>query len=80
MCPGGEDFVALGGDSQVVALQARLRSTPDDPRTLADLAAAYLSRARVTADPSWYTKAGELLDHAAALDADNVRTLTAQLF
>ncbi len=64
--------------AKVAGLQDRLRATPDDPRLIADLGAAYLSRARETADPSWYTKASELLDHGAAIDPDNVRTLTAQ--
>ncbi len=64
--------------AQVARLQDQLRSTPDDPRLLADLGAAYLARAKATADPTWYTKAGELLDRGAAIDPNNVRTLTAQ--
>ncbi len=64
--------------AKVAGLQDRLRSTPNDPRLLADLGAAYLSRAKETADPTWYTKAGEALDRATAIDANNVRTLTAQ--
>jgi len=63
---------------RVASLQDRLRATPDDPRLIADLGAAYLSRAKETADPTWYTKAGELLDRGAAIDPNNVRTLTAQ--
>ncbi len=64
--------------ARVADLQDRLRATPDDPRLLADLGAAYLSRAKETADPTWYTKAGEVLDRGAAVDPNNVRTLTAQ--
>jgi len=63
---------------KLATLQDRLRATPDDPRLIADLGAAYLSRAKETADPTWYTKAGELLDRGAAIDPNNVRTLTAQ--
>jgi tetratricopeptide (TPR) repeat protein len=63
---------------QVDSLQARLRATPDDAGLLADLGVAYLSRAKETADPTWYTKAGEALDRGSALDANNIRILTAQ--
>jgi tetratricopeptide (TPR) repeat protein len=57
-----ESLLGAGGggrtlDRTIAALQARVRGNGDDWRSLADLGVAYLQKARLTADPSWYTKA-----------------------
>lgn len=61
------------GERAVASAQARLYATPNDAKAMAGLASAYLYRVRETADPSYYSKAGELLDRATAVapnDAD----------
>ena len=58
------------GERAVAAALARLNNSPGDARAMAGLAAAYLFRARETADPSYYAKAGALLDRATALAPD----------
>lgn len=50
-------------------LQERLRATPEDPRLLVRLGAAYLTRARETADPSYYGRAEEALRRSHEIDA-----------
>ena len=55
------------GERAVAAALARLDAAPNDAHALAGLAAAYLFRVRETADPSYYAKAGALLDRAIAL-------------
>ena len=70
--------VAAGGTQATVArLQAQLGSTPDQPSLLTQLGAAYLTRARETADPSWYAKAADALRRSRDLDGDNPQTMTA---
>ena len=53
---------AAGDTAAVVArLQADLRRRPDEPRLLTGLGVAYVTRARETADPTFYAKAaGEI--------------------
>jgi tetratricopeptide (TPR) repeat protein len=67
-----------GGTAEVAVadLQARLAGTPDDPSLLTRLGEAYLIRARETADPTYYTKAGQALDRSAAVSPDRPDTLT----
>lgn len=65
-------------EARITSLQARLQAVPDDPGALTDLGVAYLSRAKETADPTWYAKADQALARSAALSPDQVRTLTAQ--
>ncbi|HEV2759849.1 MAG TPA: tetratricopeptide repeat protein, partial [Acidimicrobiales bacterium] len=69
---------AAGGGAQVAIsdLQTRLGATPDDPGLLTRLGEAYLLRARETADPSWFTKAGQALERSQALAPDRPATLT----
>ncbi len=55
------------GERAVAAAQVRLYAMPNDAKALAGLASAYLFRVRETADPSYYSKAGELLDRATAV-------------
>ena len=62
------------------ALEASVRLTPDDPDLLTRLGVVYLTRARQTADPSFFTRAAEALARSRTLggDAERPATLTAQ--
>ena len=68
------------GDSSAVAarLQAELRRRPDEPRLLTRLGVAYLTRARETADPSFYAKAAGVLARAARLAPADPETMVAR--
>jgi tetratricopeptide (TPR) repeat protein len=70
---------AVGADSvesTIAALQDRLRATPEDWRGYASLGLAYVARARVTADPSWYPMAeGALRESLRLRRGDNVDAL-----
>ena len=57
-------------------LQLQLRVGGENATLLTDLGVAYLNQARATADPSWYSKAGDALQRAQALGPDDARTLT----
>ncbi len=63
-------------EAAVADLQARLGATPDDPVLLTRLGEAYLVRARETADPSYFTRAGQALDRSQAVAPDRPATLT----
>ncbi|WP_436774290.1 tetratricopeptide repeat protein [Yinghuangia sp. YIM S09857] len=54
-------------DAVIAAAQGKLRTSPDDARTLATLGAAYVEQARVTGDPAYYPRAEEALARALAL-------------
>ncbi|WTW95822.1 hypothetical protein OG216_21655 [Streptomycetaceae bacterium NBC_01309] len=56
-------------DAVIAAAQGKLRTTPDDARTLATLGAAYVEQARVTGNPAYYPRAEEALTRALALAA-----------
>ena len=61
--------VVAGALSTVIAdLQTRVRTLPTDWRSFADLGLAYVQQARVTADPSYYPKAEEVLQRSLALN------------
>jgi tetratricopeptide (TPR) repeat protein len=51
--------------------QNRLRTTPDDPSTWAQLGSAYVEQARITADPSYYAKAQGALEKSLAQRPEN---------
>ncbi|WP_396447172.1 hypothetical protein [Actinomadura sp.] len=57
--------------SGVAGLQARLREQPHDAVGWASLGAAYVERARVTGDPAYYPKAGEVLRRSLAEEPGN---------
>ena len=59
------------GEKFIGSAQTRLTNNPNDPKAMAGLAAAYLVRVRETADPTYYQKAGELLDRATAINAND---------
>ena len=65
-------------EATVAKLQSQLRGSPDDPTLLTKLGVSYLTRARETADPSYYTKAAEALDRSQSLAPDATLTLTGE--
>ncbi len=60
------------------ALQVRLQRLPKDHLAWARLGSAYVQRARITADPSYYPKAEQALARAAALAPGDPEVLTGQ--
>lgn len=54
-------------DPIIASLQERLRENGDDARSFADLGLAYLQKGRLTADPTWYTKAEGVFNRSLAL-------------
>jgi tetratricopeptide (TPR) repeat protein len=71
---------AAAGDTAaaVARLQAELRRRPDEPRLLTRLGVAYLTRARETADPSFYAKAAGVLGRASRLAPADPGTMVAR--
>jgi tetratricopeptide (TPR) repeat protein len=69
---------AAGLAETVKGLQDRLKRLPRDHQAWASLGAAYVQQARLTADPSYYVKAQEVLDRAAALAPQDFTVLTGQ--
>lgn len=63
-------------DAQIQALQRRLREEPGDASAMATLGFAYVQQARITADPTWYAKAEQAIEAAAALDPSGERLET----
>ncbi|MGH3870421.1 MAG: tetratricopeptide repeat protein [Pseudonocardiaceae bacterium] len=70
----GDDAVAQPIDApsdplsrSIAAAQKRLLDNPGDAVTLAALGSAYVERARVTADPSYYQRAQAALDRSMAV-------------
>lgn len=49
-------------DQAIAKAQGELQDRPDDVNAQSDLAQAFLQKARETADPTYYDKAGQLLD------------------
>lgn len=62
-------------NAALIALQERLRQSPDDPRLLVALGAQYLQRARDTGDPAYYGRAEQALRRAVARQPDDVDAL-----
>jgi tetratricopeptide (TPR) repeat protein len=65
-------------DRAIAKAQTKLRADAHDADAQLALAQAFLQKARETADPTLYTKAGSLLDEVAAKAPDDVRVLVAQ--
>ncbi|MGH2735721.1 MAG: tetratricopeptide repeat protein, partial [Actinomycetota bacterium] len=61
---GGKDL-----DRAIQMLQRRVRAEPDDARSLALLGLAYVNRARISFDPSYYPKAASVLRRALEIEA-----------
>ncbi len=71
--------VASNGDlsNLIASLQARLRRLPDDAVSWSTLGLAYVQQARVTGDPSYYTKAAGALNRSLQVSPDeNAPALT----
>lgn len=68
---------AVGAAAAIDRAQALLQTHPDDPRALTDLGLAYLSRARETADPAYYTLAARALSRSSRLAPDDLSTMVA---
>jgi len=66
-----------GTEATVARLQAQLRDQPGEPRLLTRLGAAYLTRARESADPSYFTKAAAALGQSQAKAPGQPDTMTA---
>jgi tetratricopeptide (TPR) repeat protein len=62
----------------IPALQDRLRRVPGDHRGWSTLVLAYVEQARITADPTYYSKADEALARAVALSPEDSVMLTAK--
>ena len=63
---GGGARGATATDGRIASLAEAVRARPADTAAAAALGAAYLQRARETADPENYTLAGEVLERALA--------------
>jgi tetratricopeptide (TPR) repeat protein len=57
-------------DRTIASLQARLQAHAEDWRSHADLGLAYLQKGRLTADPTWYTKAEAVLTRSLSLNKE----------
>ena len=64
--PAGSAREAATPEGRIAALSAALRDRPEDTVAAASLAAAYLQRARETADPKNYLRANDVLERALA--------------
>ncbi|MCC6629317.1 MAG: tetratricopeptide repeat protein [Chloroflexi bacterium] len=63
-------------DALVATLQEYARQRPNEARVHSLLGAAYLQKARETADPSWYSRADGVLHTAIGLNPDDTDALT----
>jgi tetratricopeptide (TPR) repeat protein len=76
--PDSAPAAPVVGNGAAVAVnkaQALLQQHPDDPRALTALGLAYLSRAKETADPSYYTLADRVLKRSSGIVPDDLRTM-----
>jgi tetratricopeptide (TPR) repeat protein len=70
--PGPANLAARSGarlDTAIDAAQVRLRRLPKDWSTWAQLGSAYVERARITADPTYYPKAQGALQRSLHLES-----------
>jgi tetratricopeptide (TPR) repeat protein len=63
-------------EARIAALQRAAREAPRSAPAATALAHAYLQRARETGDPSWYAKAGGLVDRARSVAPRDPAVLT----
>ncbi|MFD7734796.1 tetratricopeptide repeat protein [Kitasatospora phosalacinea] len=73
--PAGQDSADTGLAADIRGLQEHLKQTPGDALAMASLGLAYVQQARITADPSYYPKAEEVLSRS--LGADPAENFTA---
>jgi tetratricopeptide (TPR) repeat protein len=77
--PAGATIVIDRLEQTIRRAQERLRTVPGDWRTWASLGLAYLERARVTTDPTYYPKAEEAVRRSLTLQpTGNAEALVAQ--
>jgi tetratricopeptide (TPR) repeat protein len=74
----GPPVAAADSGALVARLQAELRRRPDEPRLLTRLGVAYVTRARETADPTFYAKAAGVLGRATRLAPGDADTMVAR--
>ncbi|MGH2750956.1 MAG: tetratricopeptide repeat protein [Actinomycetota bacterium] len=55
-------------DDAIASLQQRLRNEPEDARSLSTLGLAYLQKARISTDPSFYSKSEAVLSRSLEID------------
>ena len=65
-------------DRAIGTAQAELRTSPGNPRAMLDLAQAYLQKAREAADPTLYSKSGQLLALVARAEPGDPELLETQ--
>ncbi len=65
-------------DQAIAKAQAQLKADPADANAQSDLAQAFLQKARETADPTYYDKAGLLLDRLEASTEPSVTLYVTQ--
>jgi tetratricopeptide (TPR) repeat protein len=75
---GGGAAAASVIDDQLSAAEARLAKEPGSPDACVALAAAFMRKARVSADPSYYARAGAAVERAFASDPSHYEALRAQ--
>ncbi|MFI1522995.1 tetratricopeptide repeat protein [Kitasatospora cineracea] len=74
----GQDSADTGLAADIRGLQDHLKQTPGDALAMASLGLAYVQQARITADPSYYPKAEEVLTRSLAADpAENFTAMAA---
>ena len=64
-------------DTQIQALQERLRTNPNDWQSYSQLGLAFLQKARETGDPSYYQKTEEALNKALSFQPDDYASISA---
>jgi tetratricopeptide (TPR) repeat protein len=85
VAPGLDGYVAetslragASTDSQIQALQERLKAHPDDWQSYSQLGLAYLQKVRETSDPAYYQKAEMALNQALKHAPDDYTAIGAQ--
>ncbi|RKE23647.1 tetratricopeptide repeat protein [Streptomyces sp. TLI_171] len=73
--PAGQDASGAGLAADIRGFQEHLKNTPGDALAMASLGLAYVQQARITADPSYYPKADEILTRS--LNTDPAENFTA---
>ena len=62
-------------DSQIATYQDKLRTSPTDANSYANLGLAYLQKVREVSDPTYYTKAEQVFKKALEIDPANINAM-----
>jgi tetratricopeptide (TPR) repeat protein len=73
--PHGLALSWSGNERAIPKLQQELKSEPDNPAWNSALGLAYLQKARETGDPSYYSQADQLFDHALAAKPKDIEAI-----